>query len=118
MKYAYNGNLLEEERINVVVKEIVDKYDFISLEEAREIAMLEGRISKPVNVDMQFTRLYNILLVMQSDKQKINTIFIDLVQLIRDNKNTERYSLYFRIILELDKYFDGNRQFPYLSEFM
>ena len=80
--------------------------------------MLEGRISKHVDVDMQFTRLYNILLVMQHDKQKINSIFIDLVQLIRDNKNAERYSFYFKIVLELDKFFDGKRQFPYLSEFM
>ena len=51
MKYEYNGHLLEEERINLVVKEIVEKYPLVSVERAKEVAMLEGRIRAEVPMD-------------------------------------------------------------------
>ena len=54
MMFEYNGNLLEVDRINLVAKEITDKYPQISIEKAKEAAMLEGKISsnKTVNDEL------------------------------------------------------------------
>ena len=40
MKFEYNGNLLEEDRINLVVREIIDKYPQISVEKAKDAAIM------------------------------------------------------------------------------
>ena len=63
MMFEYNGNLLEVDRINLVAKEITDKYPQISIEKAKEAAMLEGKISSNKTVNDELNRLYNIMLV-------------------------------------------------------
>ena len=52
MDFEYNGNLLEDDRINLVANEIVNKYPKISIEKAKEAALLEGKISsnKTINI--------------------------------------------------------------------
>ena len=61
MDFEYNGNLLEDDRINLVANEIVNKYSQISLEKAREAAMLEGKISDYKTINDELNRLYNIM---------------------------------------------------------
>ena len=63
MDFEYNGNLLEDDRINLVANEIVNKYSQISFEKAKEVAMLEGKISNSKTVNDELNRLYNIMLV-------------------------------------------------------
>ncbi len=46
MKFEYNGNLLEVDRIILVSNEIINKYPKIVIDKAKESAMIEGRISK------------------------------------------------------------------------
>ena len=57
MDFEYNGNLLEDDRINLVANEIVNKYSQISFERAKEAAMLEGKISSPKTVNDELNRL-------------------------------------------------------------
>ena len=57
MHFEYNGNLLEDDRINLVANEIVNKYSQISLEKAKEAAMLEGKISDSKTVNDELNRL-------------------------------------------------------------
>ena len=44
MEFQYNGHLYEDERINLVAKEITNKYPFISIDKAKAVASLEGKI--------------------------------------------------------------------------
>ena len=69
MDFEYNGNLLEDDRINLVANEIVNKYSQISLEKAREAAMLEGKISDYKTINDELNRLYNIMLVNSDNKE-------------------------------------------------
>ena len=71
MDFEYNGNLLEDDRINLVANEIVNKYSQISLEKAREAAMLEGKISDYKTINDELNRLYNIMLVNSDNKERI-----------------------------------------------
>ena len=73
MDYEYNGNLLEEDRINLVANEIINKYSQISLEKAKEAAMLEGKISNTKTVNDELNRLYNIMLVNSDNKEIVST---------------------------------------------
>lgn len=57
MHFEYNGNLLEDDRINLVANEIVNKYSQISFERAKEAAMLEGKIYSPKTVNDELNRL-------------------------------------------------------------
>ena len=79
MNFEYNGNLLENDRIILVVKEIVDYYPQISLEKAREAAMLEGKISSEKAVDDEINRLYNLMLVNSDNKNIVSQIYNDFL---------------------------------------
>ena len=68
MEYNYNGNLLVEDRINEVAKDIQKEYPEINYELAKSIATLEAPITTEVTDEMRFRRLYNILLFTQNDK--------------------------------------------------
>lgn len=116
MKYEYNGNLLEEERISLVSQELKKAYPFLSLSEAEEVAMLEGPITGSKSFDMEFKRLYNIILVMQ-DKGQANVVYKDLLQLMRIYKEKEDFSKYYPVIEEIYRFLMGERDFPYLEEF-
>lgn len=117
MRYEYNGNLLEEDRIDLVANEIINKYPMIDINKAREIAMLEGKISDNKSTEMEFNRLYNIMLVIKEDKNLVKTIYIDLVELLKNNKSDEKITFYSKIALEIVNYLIGDREFPYLDEF-
>lgn len=117
MKYAYNGNLDELDRIKLVINEIINEYPQIKIEDAKEAAMLEGKISEDKNIDMEFNRLYNIMLVTSNNKEIVGDIYPDLIKLLNNNKTNEKIDYYCTVALEISKYLIDERNFPYLSEF-
>ncbi len=117
MKYEYNGNLLEEDRINLVAKEIITKYPQINLKQAKEIAMLEGKISTDCNLDTRFNRLYNIMLVMNNDINLVKIIYSDLINILKNNQNDVKFDYYYNVALEINNFLKKERNFPYLDEF-
>lgn len=117
MEYEYNGNLLEDERINLVANEIINKYRYIDINKAKEAAMLEGKISTSKNVEIQLNRLYNIMLVINNNKQSVGLVYRDFVYLLTDNKNNEKFDYYYTIALEIANFLMNKREFPYLNEF-
>ncbi|MGN0974274.1 MAG: hypothetical protein ACI4OT_05975 [Bacilli bacterium] len=117
MKYEYNGHLLEEDRINLVANEIITKYPQISFEKAKEIAMLEGRISITPNLDIKFNRLYNAIFVLQDDKIQAKNIYKDIVTLLNENEYNQNISYYCNITLEIANYLLNKRDFPLMNEF-
>lgn len=114
MSYEYNGHLLENERINLVANEIVNKYPQISFDKAKEAAMLEGKISTEPTLEIKFNRLYNIMLVMDSDKSIVKTVYIDLVNLLDNNSNDEKIDFYNNISLKIVRFLLDEIDFPYL----
>ena len=116
MKYEYNGNLLEDERIDLVSKEIISKYPEIDLEHAKEIAMLEGRISTIATLEIIFTRLYNIMLIMSYDKKIVKKVYDDIVDILKENSNDKKFVEYYNVTLEIANYLDNKREFPFLEE--
>ncbi len=115
MKYEYNGHLLEEERINLVVKEIVEKYPLVSVERAKEVAMLEGRISSEISIDDVLNRLYNIMLVNCDNENVVYVVYKDYLSALK-RKDYNESDKYFSIIQQIDDYFQGFVEFPIISE--
>ena len=112
MKYEYNGNLLEGERINEVANDIISKYPQIKMRQAREIAMLEGSISTDYNVEMAFNRLYNIMLVMSDNINMVKKVYLDLVSLLSNNRDDKRIEHYYDVTLEISHFLREEREFP------
>ena len=113
MRYEYNGNLTEEDRIKKVSGEIVDKYPNITKEEAENIAMLEGRISTKKDLEMQFNRLSNIILILDKDILRSREVYNDLIELIRENKKDEKIEKYYDITMQIGSFILDNKEFPF-----
>lgn len=116
MDYKYNGNMLENDRIELVASEIIKKYPQIGIEKARNIAMLEGRISKKKNTEMQFDRLYNIMLMMQNDKNIVKLVCSDLVDILKDSEENGNLKFYFDVVFQILRFLSGEMVFPCLYE--
>jgi hypothetical protein len=116
MEYKYNGNLLEEDRINLVAKEVTSKYPKININNAKEIAMLEGRISEEKNLEIQFNRMYNIILIEKDNNDIIKDVYCDLVTLLKNNIKDDNFDYYYTITVEIANYIMGSRDFPYINE--
>ncbi len=115
MQYEYNGNLLEEERVLQVAKEIVDKYPMISLEKSKTSARLEGYISKKVTPIEKLNRLYNIMLINCKDKNTMVIVYRDYLNILALYMNEIDDNKYFTIANILKDYLQGNCTFPFLS---
>ena len=116
MDYKYNGNMLENDRIELVASEIIKKYPQIGIEKARDIAMLEERISEDKNIKMQFNRLYNIMLIMQSDKTLVKLVCADLIDILKKAEDKVDLKYYFDVAFQILKYILDERSFPFLGE--
>ena len=117
MEYKYNGNLIEEDRIDLVANEIIMKYPKIDINNAKEIAMLEGRISENKNLEIQFNRMYNIILIEKDNNDIIKEVYSDLVDILKKNTDDDNFDYYYAITVEIVNYIMGNREFPYMNEF-
>ena len=116
MNYEYNGHLLENDRINLVANEIISKYSEINLEQAKKIAMLEGKISTEATLDIKFNRLYNIILITKDNKELARNVYNDLIDLLQSNGNDEKIN-YYAICCDIALFFMNEREFPDLNEY-
>ncbi len=117
MKFEYNGNKSEDERIREVSLDIRRKYPKVSIDKAKEIAMLEGYISEEYNMQMNFNRLYNIMLVTSDNIDIVKNVYLDLVALLSNNREDEKIEYYYDVTLEISKFLNSERNFPFLDEF-
>ncbi len=115
MIFEYNGNLLEEDRINLVVKEITSKYPQISIEKAKEAAMLEGKISSNKTVDDELNRLYNIMLVNSENKNIVTLIYKDFLKLLKENNVEDNNYIY--LAEGINNYLQNYAEFPFLNDY-
>ena len=116
MKYEYNGNLLEEDRIKQVAEEIVTKYPNIDLEKAKRIAMLEGKITDHLTAEDELNRLYNTMLINNDNKEIVMQVYNDFVNTIKNNYNKENITKYIDLIDEIISYFQDYNEFPIISD--
>ena len=116
MKFEYNGNLLEDERVNLVANEIINKYPQISIEKAKESAMLEGKISEDKTINDELNRLYNIMLVNCDDKNIVSLIYKDFLNILKNN-HLEENNNYIYLINGINDYLQGHTEFPFLSDY-
>lgn len=118
MNFEYNGNLLEEDRINLVANEIVNKYTRVSFEKAKEAAMLEGRISNPVSVNDKLQRLYNIMLVNCDNKTIVTLVYKDFLILLNNNHFDKiNNSKFINMISGINANLQNYSEFPFLSDY-
>ena len=117
MKFQYNGNLLEEDRINLVSKEIIDKYPDVTIDKAKKAAMLEGKISKEKTAQDELNRLYNIMLVSSDNYGLVSRIYKDYLNVINTNYNIEN-NIYVEITKDIMSYLCGFSDFPILSDYL
>lgn len=116
MNFEYNGNLLEEDRINLVAKEITDKYPQIDIEKAKEAAMLEGRISTNKTINDELNRLYNIMLINCDNKKIVSIVYKDFLPLLKDKKNPDIHNFIY-LAIRINNYLENYEEFPLLNEF-
>ena len=117
MDFEYNGNLLEEDRINLVANEIVNKYSQINFEKAKEAAMLEGKISNSKTINDELNRLYNIMLVNSDNKEIVLIVYKDFLNLLNNtNIETDKNS-YINLVDGINAYFQNYAEFPLLSDY-
>ena len=118
MKFEYNGNLLEEDRINLVANEIIEKYPQVSVEKAKEAAMMEGRISDTKTVQDEFLRLYNIMLVNSENKDLVSFIYKDYLVLLKEDFFSDENQIYMNLGDAIYNYILGVNELPFLSDFL
>lgn len=115
MKFEYNGNLLEVERVNLVANEIISKYPQINIEKAKEAAMLEGKISEDKTVNDELNRLYNIMLVHCDNKNIVSLIYQDFLDIFEHHHFEDNCYIY--LINGINDYLQGYAEFPFLSDY-
>ncbi len=116
MNFEYNGNLLEEDRINLVANEIVNKYSQISFEKAKEAAMLEGKISDYKTANDELNRLYNIMLVNSDNKEIVAIVYKDFLEVLK-NTNIEDINNYINLVNGINSYLQNYTEFPFLNDY-
>ena len=117
MDFEYNGNLLEDDRINLVANEIVNKYSQISLEKAREAAMLEGKISDYKTINDELNRLYNIMLVNSDNKEMVTIVYKDFLEVLKNSNIEEGRNNYINLVDGINAYLQNYAEFPLLSDY-
>lgn len=116
MNFEYNGNLLEEDRINLVANEIINKYSQISFEKAKEAAMLEGKISDYKTANDELNRLYNIMLVNSDNKEIVAIVYKDFLEVLK-NTNIEDINNYINLVNGINSYLQNYTEFPFLNDY-
>lgn len=119
MEFEYNGNLVENERVELVANEIMKLYPEIDFSKAKAVAFLEEPITTSVNDVMHFKRLYNILMLCYNEKALFSKVLSDLNVIYRKIMNESSCFESVDVIMnELSKFIIGERiDFPLISEF-
>lgn len=118
MRFEYNGNLLEKDRINLVAKEIVEEYPNINIEKAKCAAMVEGKISSNKTAIDILNRLYNIMLVNQEDKEIVLNVFKDFMNVIKNNTLDDNIDIYISLSEAINDYLQNYSDFPIISDYV
>ena len=118
MKYEYNGNLLEDERIELVINEITDKYPMVTLDKAKSAALMEGRISSKKTNEDELCRLYNIMLVNSDNKKIVAEVFKDYSNVVIDCYRKGIKSDYLQLVDGIYDYLNGIIEFPIISDYI
>ena len=114
MRFEENSHCDFEEKVNLVIKEIVDAYPDISYEKAKEIAILDETINKPADNDIKFMRFYYMLLVLKQNLKYKKELFVEMFNLA--NSGLKDQKLYY-IFNEIYNFMSGKRvDFPVISE--
>ena len=106
MDFEYNGNLLEDDRINLVANEIVNKYSQISFERA-----------SPKTVNDELNRLYNIMLVNSDNKEMVTIVYKDFLEVLKNSNIEEDRDNYINLVDGINAYLQNNAEFPFLSDY-
>lgn len=109
MKYNYNGNLTNQERINEVALDIINYNPDITMKEALVIATLEPPITTEVDDSIKFRRLFNILFIKRDYKNFIKTI-AEINKLDKNNVTIQN------ALIKLSEYANNKTNFPYYNE--
>lgn len=117
MMFEYNGNLLEDERINLVANEIINMYPQISVEKAKEAATLEGKISNSKTINDELNRLYNIMLVNCDSKYIVSLVYKDFLNLLNNIDDEEDTNVYINLANGINDYLHNYNDFPFLSDY-
>ena len=115
MKYEYNGNLLEEDRVLLVANEIVEKYPEINFLLTQMAARLEGYISSKVTPDDKLNRLYNIMFINQNNKELITKVYHDYTGILKFELSNIKNSKYITIGKILNDFIEGYCAFPFMN---
>ena len=110
MNYEYNGNLLYSDRIENISNDILKKYTFLSKKQAIMASMMEPPITKDIDDEFRFNRLYNIIYTNMNNKEVQLKIFEDIKEVylnILGKNNKIDY-----IMSELINYMYNNGPFP------
>lgn len=114
MRFEENGHCDFEEKVDLVTKEILDAYPNISIEKAREIAILDETINRPVDNDIKFVRYYYMLLVLNKSIYYRKELFAKMFDLIKLGLNDS--NLYY-LFNEVYNFLSGKRiDYPIISE--
>lgn len=114
MKFEYNGNLLEEDRVNEVANEIVMKYPTVDLEKAKAAARLEGKISADKTYNDELNRLYNIMLVNSDNRNIVHNVFRDYLLTLKNSQfNVKEHFVY--LMEEINIYLKNGGEFPFVT---
>ena len=113
MEYSYNGNLLAEDRIIEVAKDIQKEYPEISFELAKNIATLEAPITTEANDEIRFRRLYNILFFTQNNTIVKKKVIDDLIPTYQ--RISGQYEDIDQIMANMIPYIITGDLFPYYS---
>lgn len=117
MDFEYNGNLLEEERVEQVTKEILMKYPNYNKEKAHEASRLEGAISEEKNLTMELTRLYNLMLTSKEEKDVVYEIYKDFLLCLEKNID-EKNNYFYQVAEDIYGYLTNTKPFPYLNKYL
>ena len=115
MRYEYNGNLLEEDRVLLITNEIMEKYPEINFLIAQIAARLEGYISDKVTTDDKLKRLYNIMLLIRDNKNLTLKIYQDYLNIVKVEQNSIKNNKYITMVDALNDYIQGYCQFPFMN---
>ncbi len=113
MKYNYNGNLLNEDRIIEVAKDIQSEYPEINFELAKNIATLEAPITTEVTDEIKFRRIYNILLFTQNNKSLQTKLISKIVQIYK--KIYGQYEDIDKVMENMKSYYIDDNLFPFYN---
>ena len=110
MKFEYNKDLLFEERVRLVTKEILSEYPLISAQSAKEAASLATPIDDKVLPEDKLDRYYFIMKIIGNKHDEFSHVFNDAFEVYQNGIRDDKYNTLMENII---KYMKGEMEvFP------